>query len=351
MLQHPFRFAALCVAACLALVLVLYAFADKPNSHKNGFNRKLPAHTAVLKSTLELKYPAYYFAGAAERQLYLGNYSASQHLLTVNESLKDTQQLTLTLPPGARYAWKLARLMVDSPAVYMAEGNTPMLYRGRLHDLHMTPFLPQSCFFNLLQNISPASFISRSIYIDSLGNKKSVLAKIKTDSPYVKLAMDIIKKQVDGVFCTDGTMDYDKQSGRLVYAYHYRNAFITLDSNLQMIYTGHTLDTNTTAKIQVANLRSGTSKFSAPPAYVNSRVRVAGNRIYILSSLLADNESRQARQQQEIIDVFSLGRGQYLHTLYIPFTGKDRITDFIVKGNQLFALYDHTLNAYTITGN
>lgn len=347
-MQHPFRFAALCVVACLALVLILYAFAEKPNSHRNGFIRKLPANPVTLRSSLDLKYPAYYFAGYTDEHIYFGNYSASLHLLAVNQNLKDTQQLTLRIPPGERYAWKLARLMVDSPAVYMAEGTTPALYRGTLDSLNMSRFLPQSCFFATLKNISGTSFISRSIYMDSLGNRRYVLAKIKTDAPHVKLEKGILKKQVDGIFCTDGTLDYDKQSGKLVYLYHYRNEFVTLDTNLQTIYTGRTLDTNTMAKIQVANLSSGDSKFSAPPTYVNNLARIAGDRIYILSSLLADNEDSGTRRHNEIIDIYSLDNGSYIYSLHIPLKGKERISDFIVKGDQLFALCDHTLNAYSI---
>ena len=348
MMQKPFHFAAVCSAACLLLVLILYAFADKPNERKNGFSRRMPAANAVLLHTLELKYPAYYIAGATDQQLYLANYSASLHLLTVDRQLKDTRERTFQLAPGERYAWKLARIMVDSPSVYMAEGNTPTLYRGDLSSLRLHRFLPQSCFFNILQNISTTSFISRSIHIDSLGNKQNILAKIKTDSPYVTLNTSSITRQVDGIFCTDGTLDYDKQTGRLVYVYHYRNEFVTLDSNLQQQYIGHTLDTNTSAKIQVAHMSTGTSKFSAPPTYVNSRVRTAGNRIYILSTLIADNEDKQVRRDQEIIDVYAQDNGKYIYTLYVPLPTEDRITDFLVLGDQLFTLHDHTLNAYTI---
>lgn len=350
-MQQPFKFAAFCIVACLMLVLGLYVFADKPNEQKNGFTRKLQPHTAILTHSLELRSPAYYIAGCTDQHLYLGNYSAALHLLAVHQNLKDTEQLTLKTPPGERYAWKLARVMVDSPAVYMAEGNTPVLYNGQLGDLSMRRFLPQSCFFNVLQNISTTSFISRSIHIDTLGNKQNILVKIKTDSPFVKLGKDIITKQVDGIFCTDGTLDYDKRTGKLVYLYHYRNEFITLDTNLHVIYKGHTLDTNTTAKIQVADMSTGVSKFSAPPNYVNNSASIDDGKIYVLSSLLADNEDRQHSQHNEIIDVFSLEKGDYIHTLYIPLNRKARMTDFVVKGNQLFALYEHALHAYTITGN
>lgn len=347
-MQHPFKFAAFCIAACLMLVLILYVFADKPNDQKNGFSRQLPAQTATLRKSLELSYPAYYIAGYTGEHIYLGNYSASLHLLAVDQQLKDTQQLTLKMPSGERYAWKLARIMVDSPAVYMAEGSTPALYNGKLANLQMSRFLPQSCFFNVLQHISTTSFISRSIHVDTLGNRQSILAKITTDTPFVKLGTDILKKQVDGIFCTDGTLDYDPQTNKLVYLYHYRNEFITLDTNLHVIYTAHTLDTNTTARIKVADMSTGTSKFSAPPNYVNNRARIGNNRIYVLSSMLADNEDKQTWQRNEIIDVFSLDKGDYMYTLYIPLHDKEHMTDFLVKGNELFALYDHTLNAYSI---
>jgi hypothetical protein len=346
-MQQPFKFAALCLVVCVVLIAILYAASDKPNAQKNGFNRKT-TQTAVLNNSLALKYPAYYIAGYADQHIYLGNYSASLHLLTVHHNLKDTLESTLKIPPGERYAWKLARVMVDSPTVYMAEGNSPTLYRGRLDSLTLNRFLPQSCFFNLLQNISATSFISRSSHRDSLGDEQNILAKIKTDSPYVQLRKDILTKQVDGIFCTDGTLHFDKQSGKLVYLYHYRNEFITLDTNLQVIYTGHTLDTNTIAKIQVAKMSTGVSKFSAPPNFVNGNASIADNKIYVMSSLLADNENSQYWQQHDIIDVFSLDKGAYINTIYIPLQGKERITDFIVKDSQLFALYEHHLNAYSI---
>jgi hypothetical protein len=351
MMQKPFQFAALCIAVCLILVFILYAFADKPNDNKNGFIRRIPAVRAVRLHSLPLPFPAYYIAGYSDQHIYLGNYSASLHLLAVHQNLKDTQQLTLKVAPQERYAWKLARIMVDSPMVYMAEGNSPALYKGKLDNLHMSRFLPQSCFFNVLQHVSTTSFITRSIHIDSLGNSQNIIAKVKTDSPYVQIEKGILKKQVDGIFCTDGTLDYDRQTGKLVYLYHYRNEFVTLDTNLQVLYTGHTLDTNTRAKIQVANMSTGISKFAAPPMYVNSRARIADNRIYILSSLLADNEDKKTGQHHEIIDVFALDTGEYIYTLYIPLNGEERMTDFIIKGGQLFALHDQTLNAYSFPGN
>jgi hypothetical protein len=184
--------------------------------------------------------------------------------------------------------------------------------------------------------------------MDSLGNNQNILAKVTTDSPYVKLGTAVLKKQVDGIFCTDGTLDYDPQTGTLVYLYHYRNEFVTLDTNLQVRYTGHTLDTNTTAKLQVTQLADGSSKFSAPPTYVNSIARIADGRIYVLSALLADNEDKSVIAHHEIIDVFALDNGEYRYTLYIPLHNGEHITDFIVKGAQLLALFDHTLNAYTI---
>src|ERR1044072_5554474 len=103
-MMHPFRFAALCVAACIVLVLILYAFADKPNDKKNGFTRKVLPQAVTLKSSLELKYPAYYIAGHTGEHIYLGNYSASLHVLTVDQNLKDTQQLTLKIPAGERHS-------------------------------------------------------------------------------------------------------------------------------------------------------------------------------------------------------------------------------------------------------
>ncbi|RYG04871.1 MAG: hypothetical protein EOO02_05105 [Chitinophagaceae bacterium] len=347
-MSAPFKFAIACTAVCIILIFSLYVFADKPNTHKNGFLRNLPENRVRPGTTLSLKYPAYYIAGSGKEKIYLGNYSASLHLLTVSNNLTDTTESTLSMPSGEQYAWKLSRLLVDSNRIILAEGTTPKLYTGNLENLSMQQFLPKSCFFTVLEDVSPVSFIARSIYVDPNGEKRNVLAKLMADTPFVKIANTLLTKQADGIFCTDGTMDYDKETGKLVYLYHYRNEFIVLDSNLNKIYSGRTIDTNSIAKIKVAETSKGVSKFSAPPAYVNSRVRVTDSKIFVLSSLIADNENQKVIEDNDIIDIYSLNDGKYLSTIYVPVEKDDRIIDFIIKDKKLYALKDKSLVQYSL---
>jgi hypothetical protein len=51
-------------------------------------------------------------------------------------------------------------------------------------------------------------------------------------NPKVSLNHELLEKQVDGVFDTDGQLLRDDITGELVYIYFYRNEFMVMDSNL-----------------------------------------------------------------------------------------------------------------------
>ncbi len=77
-----------------------------------------------------------------------------------------------------------------------------------------------------IQHISSNSAILRKIDIDK---RENVLLKSRADQRYV------LRKQVDGLLCTDGYLQYSKQFHQLVYTYRYRNQFICLDTNLNVV--------------------------------------------------------------------------------------------------------------------
>jgi hypothetical protein len=342
------RFVIICFAVCVGSILILYAIADKPNRVKNGFIRNVRTGVAFVDKSIDVKYANYYIAGITEREIFLGNFQAPLHLLRVDRALKDTQSLKLTVSSPGRCAWDKTRIIVNDTNIYVAEGETPAYFRSTTRSLELERFFEKGDYFVVTQNISPSSFISRTVVLDENKKGNNAILKSMQDTPYVHLAKDALKPQLDGIYSTDGVLSYDKGSHTVVYTYRFRNEFITLDTNLNVLLRGHTIDTNRTAKIRVTTTSKGESLLSAPPNNVNALCRVSGSKLYILSTLLSDNEEYAILRENNIIDVYDLTNGKYLYSFYVPRFEKSRLYDFQVRDNSLYALYNHHLQSFRL---
>ena len=102
--------------------------------------------------------------------------------------------------------------------------------------------------------------------------RENTLGIIEFGNPAkVQLAPNLLQKQIDGVFDTDGSLHYSAALQKLVYVYYYRNQFIVANPQLKLSYRGHTIDTNSVAKLKIAYLaEQGIKQFSAPPFTVNA---------------------------------------------------------------------------------
>ncbi len=322
------------------IILILYGLSYKINHRENGFIRLFPPHKIAFTQSLILKYSGYYIAGATQNHIYLGNHIASSQLITTNYSFTDTQHVQLLLPDDtSKFAWKALRVVVDSPHLYMMEGITPTI----LHSIY--PFTKTSR--NKLSNIrfdqpipiSPSSFAFRT-YDTTL--KQDILVKENTSPLKVTMRTNILEKQIDGRFCTDGTLLYDKDASRLIYIYYYRNQFICLDTNLNIIYRAKTIDTTNRAQLKVVNVKSTHSlTLSAPPLVVNRKSCLSSDWLFVNSVLLANNEIKDSFDQHSVIDVYSIKNGQYQFSFYLPNVENKRLKSFGVFKKNLIALYDH----------
>jgi hypothetical protein len=161
--------------------------------------------------------------------------------------------------------------------------------------------------------------------------------------------MKFFKKQIDGIFCTDGVLHYDKQIPMLVYIYFYRNEFITMDTNMHIISRARTIDTTSTAKIKMTKVMpENIITFSVPPLTVNKHSCVSGKFLFNHSGLRADNENKKTFDQSSVIDVYNLRDNRYLGSFYLQDYDHKKLSGFRVDGNRLLAIYDHYLLRFEI---
>lgn len=333
----------ICFSTGIGIVLALYYMETKRMQTPNGFTRRMSQSPSKIK-TIDLKYPHYYIAGFDSSHLYLGSYSAPalinklglKDLALTRERIEQAETLPIN--------WRQSSLVIQPPFIYLMDGGTPNILRGRLS---MQPIPVNEWRHGFYQAIplAEASFIICDY--DSLLQTRTlhnIREGIKQET-----AKPILQKQHDGIFCTDGRLYANENAKDIIYLYYYRNQFICLDSNLEIKYTGNTIDTNSIAKIKLEESRNGTATtFGAPPRIVNKGGFVAANIFYVLSNLQADNETKDEFQRNCVIDRYDLKTSRYLSSFYLPRINNKCLNSLIISGNLLIALYERHLQVFRL---
>lgn len=313
---------------------------------QGSFLRVLPPHPAVQTGTRDIKYSSYYIAGVSNDRLYLGNYEAPLHMLVLNKALSDSQHVRIVIPEVKPDRFWSLKVRVDSPYFFLGDGTVPRVYRGYVENWRAFRVPYDSAYFVDFCQIGPASIAVRSL---SSQTGEYELGKEMLVERDVVLHADILERQIDGKFCVDGAMDFDKGSSRLVYTYYYRNQYIVMDSSLNVIARGRTIDTVSKAKINVATMESGRiSTMDSPPLLVNRNCRVDNKWLFINSNVAARNESPSDFNKVSVIDVYSLEGIQYEFSFYLSHFTHARVSDFIVSEGKLFAIFDHYISVYDL---
>lgn len=331
-----------CLLGSLLVIFCLALYSGRADHSSNGFIRLIPPHVAIPERIWDLRVNSYYLAGCTDSHFYLGNHTNPQFISTIDQVLADPSVHRLSMSSaGGRIARSLL-ITVDSPRVYLYEGVTPSIVQGTLSDSMLHRF-PGKFYFNLAMPLSPVSSIFR--VVDDHG--KNILVKQLNDS--LNKADNILEKQVDGIFCTEGSLEVEPRTNRLVYTYAYRNQFIVMDTNLHVLYKARTIDTVSHVNFTVGYIPSQRQiTLSSPPRFVNKKTAVSGNYLFIHSALRADNDESSIYDAGSPIDVYSLLDGKYLFSFFLPDYQKHKIRDFRIVGNTLVALYDHYAYTYKL---
>lgn len=339
---------ALSFGGSIVFMIVLFFLSGIIIQSRNAFLRVFAPHPILERDTIDVRYNSYYIAGVSSKHTYLGNHMAPNRVLIIGENRKDTLHRTIQLPNGIEF--KSMRIQVDSPYFYVLDGMTPAILRGNVQNWSGSKISGSgNAYFNDLQVNSRNSFFIRSL---SSQNEQYVLGKetFREGQSQLTLKHDLLKKQIDGKFCVDGIMDYNSDLGRVIYTYYYRNQFLVMDTMLNLIYEGRTIDTVSRAKIKITEFSNGTKQMmGAPPLMVNKRMCTDGNWLLIHSGLLAKNEDVNDFKHSSVIDVYHLNDGSYQFSFYIRDFKTEKLRFFSVNEGQLVALFERHIILYDIT--
>lgn len=336
-------FLGLSIASGVLIVVVLYAMYESAKHSSNGFVRLMPSHAIKGLGFKNVKYNSWRIGEITVDKIVLTN-SNPGYLMLLDTALKDTLVQKLVWPDTLK-VFKGAMTGIVAPYVYLQDAAVGTITSGKLKEFAVRYRYPVPMFTACVR-LSPTSFIFRSIK----GGKESILMK----QTGMKLVYDTttLQKQIDGMFCTDGSLIRVPETDKLVYIYNYRNQFMVLDTNLHLLYRAETLDTISRAQIKVAEMKDQHKlTMSAPPVFVNKQVAANRDYLFIQSARKADNDVNEVWESNTVLDVYALKDGKYKLSLYVPHFKDIKPKDFKVFGNKLLVLYDNYLYRYEINMN
>jgi hypothetical protein len=334
---------ALIIILCSALIIGLFTQSVGFIQHKNNFARRfLPGHALLIKH-LDIKFDSYYIAGAGLGRIYLGNEMAPWVVMAVDTAFSDT--VYSTIRNVDRKDILSARLFIQPPYFYLPDLGTKSIFWGNINDWRVENIIHDSLSSDLAVPLSNSSFALRTFRKHALDYN---LAKETINPVSAKIFSNILEQRNDGIFGNDGMLVYDRNASLLVYIYFYRNQYICMDTNLNIVYRANTIDTTAKGNIKMANIKTdNTFTLAAPPIVVNRNSCVQNKILFINSGLKADNENKTVFNNSSVIDLYDVEKGKYKHSVYIPnYNGEKMKQFYILNNNCIGVISGHYLLLY-----
>lgn len=335
-----------CLALSVLVVFILFALTEDKAAQRYDFARVFPSEFTVREDTaINLKYGSYYIAGATADKIYFGNELVPLHMIESNKELTDTSHIRLQIE-DTTLRFKSIHVKVDSPYFFISEGTQPYLLRGKMKEWYASRFMFDSAYFSLAVPVSPTSVVLRA---RSSSTGEDVLGKLTLH--HGKLLPGLLEKQFDGVFCVDGMLHYDKELKEVVYVYYYRNQYVVMDTSLNLLYRGNTIDPISKAQIKADSFSTKETKtytMSAPALLVNKKSCVYGNWLLVNSALRSKTENEQMIPKTSVIDVYDLKHNTYQFSFYIPNNYGDQLSGIYLFDQKLYAIFRNYVVSYNV---
>lgn len=336
----------LVIAFAFISIVALVNMTENPTSVRGGFNRKTPIPILEQNNVVKTlgpelinlsgttKFHNYFFTSQFTNLLETDNNLANPKIEIIRIDSKARINLNDTL---------VFTTYVDSPQVIVFLENSNAIIYCTLNKNTSTVYNLSTKFTNGVK-LPGTSVLIRSL--DAEG-KNLLFQKINLQTKQNLDESNITDRLDDGGFATDGKLSYNINTGLAVYTHYYCNKITVFDTNLIIKSRFKTIDTF--SKYQASAIRIGDPRhprgytFDRPPVGVNDWSTVVNNRIYINSTVIANNENPQKFAGNSVVDVYDLLSGQYLSSFYVPRLNGRKFRRFEIDKNQLIAIYPHSI--------
>lgn len=330
----------------VGIVSILFMLSENIMHYHNKLTRRFPQTPIQQEATADLQLNSYYIAGVDSSNLYLGNSTAPLLMTVLDTHLSKTQEKKIDLN-RKNLPFRGVRISVQSPYFFISDGTVPCVFRGGINDWKAELIQKGGSFFTTMLAVDSTSVAVVANNSKTGDNILGINTAGKTGKTL--LNPDILEKQSDGVFDTDGFLLYSRGMDRLVYLYAYRNQYTIADRNLIITGRGTTIDTVSHAKLNIARDKShGLRQFSSPPLFVNKNSAISNNILFVNSAIPGRYEDDRIWKEASIIDVYDLKDNSYLLSFCIYNLKGKRMKSFIVEDDNLYVLIGTQVIRYKI---
>jgi len=327
-------------------VVITYLWSDNQTERNNAFVRKYIPHGLEKAGEYALESNSYYIAGVDDRRIYLGNYNAPLYIKVVDNTLEHEDNFRVEID-NTDLPFKRVRIRVIPPFFFLGDGTVPVLFRGNTSNWKAKTFSFDDAYFVQYLPLDSTDLVISTTSSETRSNAIGWLRKAE-DSVHLTINTSILVKQLNGTFDTDGILLYNGDD-RVVYAYHYRNAFEVADTKLNYVHTGKTIDTISRVQLDVAFYeKENQYSIGGRSIMVNKAAACYGDFLYIHSDRLGKFESKEVLRSAGILDAYNYRERKYLHSFYFYHQPREKIRDFLVYKDRIIALVGDRLWIYRV---
>lgn len=328
----------------VGVVTVLYFYSLRNEDKSNGFNRKTPPHIAADIKEYDLGVNSFYLAGFSRDSLYLGNSTVFNRVFAIDKKLTDTVRYYIEIRKSDTI-WGGVRITVDSQSIFLTQSSNPSLRVSSLRDpvvfrKHLrTPDILD------MHALSASSIIGRCFDRDS---KSSFFFKENLDDS-TKNVRRLLQRSEQGVFTDDGMIAWEPHKRFFFYTFFYKNRFLKIDSNLNVLFDGHTIDTFSVPQLSLVYTHDRSRlSFASTPRSVNKFSFASDSLLFVQSAVKANNETVAGFNGSMTIDTYSALSGKYLFSFYLPYVKGLKCKSIGVHDNYVYAIYDRYLVSFKL---
>ena len=331
--------------ASAGMVVILFVFSEDIMERENPFIRRFPKASAAKTNMLDLRNYSYYIAGAHGNKIYLGNWKAPLEILETDSNFKKIVKHTIILD-RENFSYKAVEVRIHYPYFYVMDGTVPVIYRGLASNWKASVLTEGKFHFSSIVFLDPDQFVFRT---QKPPSGENIMGHgIGYPVPHIQYSDEVFQKQKDGIFDTDGTLQYSDKMQKIIFTYYYRNQYIIAENNLKVMARPHTIDTTVHAKLKVVKLeKSGDIKLSAPPYTVNRNTSVIGKLLFVNSMLRGKYEDEKVWKNATVIDVYDIAKQTYVLSFYVYDQKQNvKMGSFFATESALYAISGHYLLKY-----
>ena len=343
--------AALLVLFCFTIGMMYMSF-EKDKSVKNGFDRKRITLKSTFLRQIKLESKYYRFSPMDSMDIIIYDFLNPITIKRISTLESDPIAVNLNIPqiPGFEGP---GFVFINGDDVQVVNRYTAKGYEIKIGSSKYTQTKLNNSLLGYIDAITPNSFVLMGP--ERINDTLVVRALNKVNWKGQPLRKNLPKGQLDQFISNDGFFSYNKENNKIIYTYYYSGKFLCLDTNLNLLYRANTIDTNRTAQLNIKTTKEFTDKKSLiksgqtkPPKFVNKSLSTYKNLIYLHSHLKADNEDRDTRSNNYVIDTYFINNGGYAGSFYIPRLKRKEMSYFKVVDNKLYAISDDILAIYKL---